>query len=67
MKPPLTAGQAAALIGVKPVTMRVWRQRGDGPTFIQPSGKWGQAFYDEADVQKFKREYDKRRTKCQHT
>ena len=49
----LTSPEAAALLRVRPQTLRAWRHRGDGPRFIRygSTGR-GPAFYrrDELDA-----------------
>ena len=42
----LTGAEVAAMLGVKPETVRAWRSRGQGPPFNQPAGKGTQATYD---------------------
>jgi uncharacterized protein YjcR len=46
MKRHLTGPEVAAMLGVKPDTVRAWRWRGQGPPFHQPAGKGTQATYD---------------------
>lgn len=35
----LSGKQAAALLDVAPITLRVWRQRGKGPDYIEVGGR----------------------------
>ena len=46
MKRHITGPEVAAMLGVKPNTVRAWRTRGKGPPFYQPAGPGSQATYD---------------------
>lgn len=48
---PLNNKQAASLIGIKPVTLRIWRVHGKGPRFCKlGDGKRSGVVYFEGDV-----------------
>ena len=46
----LTTTEAAAALGVKPQTMRKWRQTGAGPLYIRFGGPFGRAHYRRSDI-----------------
>lgn len=53
MKRHLTSTEVAAVLGVKPNTVRVWRMRGTGPPYQQLAGKGSQPTYDPDVVELF--------------
>lgn len=61
MKRHLTSTEVAAILGVKPNTLRVWRMRGKGPPYNQPAGKGSQATYDPDVVELFIRSGSRRK------
>jgi hypothetical protein len=56
----LTDKQAAPLLGVSPATLRSWRCRGIGPTYLKFAGLRGGVRYDVRDIAEFKE-------RCRHT
>lgn len=58
MKRHLTSTEVAAILGVKPNTVRAWRARNQGPPYSQPAGKGSQATYDPDVVELFARMKD---------
>lgn len=47
----LPSDAAAALLGLKPQTLRAWRLRGVGPTYVRVgTGRRGRVFYREEDL-----------------
>ena len=48
---PLNNEQAANLIGIKPITLRIWRVHGKGPNFVKlGDNKRAGVVYFESDV-----------------
>lgn len=47
----ITSKEAAAMIGVKPSTLRVWRATGKGPAFIHYNGNT--VYYEKSEVQRW--------------
>jgi predicted DNA-binding transcriptional regulator AlpA len=50
----LTTKEVAAMLGVTPTTMAIWRYRGKGPTWVQLANRMVR--YRSADVEAFVRE-----------
>lgn len=49
---PLNNEQAASLIGIKPITLRIWRVHGKGPKFVKlGDGKRAGVVYHQRDVE----------------
>ena len=62
MQPELLNTQHAAdVLGVRPQTLRLWRSRGTGPTYIRLHGTRGMVLYDVADLQAW---LDRRKFTC---
>ncbi len=48
---PLRNAEVAALIGIKPITLKIWRVKGKGPKFVKLGDtKQSGVVYDEEDV-----------------
>lgn len=48
---PLNSEQAANMIGIKPITLRIWRVHGKGPKFVKlGDSKRAGVVYFESDV-----------------
>lgn len=55
---PLNTAAAARDIGVRPNTMKQWRNEGKGPRFIKlGTSKQAKVVYDPADLEAWKREH----------
>jgi len=51
MRPELiNTAKAADVLGVRPQTLRLWRSRGTGPTYVRLHGTRGRVLYDVADL-----------------
>ena len=54
----LNSEEAAAEIGVSPITLKLWRFKGKGPRFIKlGTAKQAKVVYDPADIATWKREH----------
>lgn len=50
----LNHNAAAAMIGIRPATLRIWRCKGKGPRFIKlGNSKQSGVCYDPADIEKW--------------
>ncbi len=49
----LSTAEAAALLKLKPGTLRKWRTRGTGPNFIRYGSNRGPAYYRRKDIAEF--------------
>ena len=51
----LSSAQAAAMIGIRPTTLEIWRCKGKGPRFIKlGESKQSGVCYDPADIEEWK-------------
>jgi len=46
----LNTAQVAAVLGLRPQTIRLWRVRGTGPLYFRLGGPKGRVLYDPADL-----------------
>lgn len=54
--------EAAAFLGLKPQTLRVWRVRGHGPAYVRMGGRFGRVLYRQVDLDEWVREHTFRST-----
>lgn len=56
----LSTAEAAELLGLQVQTLRAWRMKGKGPSYIRYGGRQGRVFYSQGDVENWlaERTYD---------